>query len=128
MQYFNDFGDERQWAWCICCGSGDKYTRDHLPSKVFLDKPYPGNLPIVRVCGRCNLGSSLDEQYVACLIECIKCGHTSPEKIERPKIQRILAELSAVRARAQQFALGHTSITMTSRYLGVTDAGLQKSL
>jgi integrase len=26
-----------------------------------------------------------------------------------------------------QFALGHTSVTMTSRYFAVTDAGLQKS-
>lgn len=37
-----------------------------------------------------------------------------------------LLESGATLAEVQS-ALGHTSVTMTSRYLGVTDAGLQKS-
>lgn len=84
--------DERLTAeMCVYCG-GQPSTRDHIPSKVFLDEPYPPGLPVVGACGSCNTAFSLDEQYLACFIECVKCGAADPARLERPKIKRILTE------------------------------------
>lgn len=38
-------------------------TRDHVPSRAFLDRPFPPNLPVVECCRRCNNGFSLDERH-----------------------------------------------------------------
>ena len=35
-------------------------TRDHVPSKVLLDEPYPPDLPVIGACQRCNTSYSLD--------------------------------------------------------------------
>jgi len=69
MEQFLNYGDQRNEGWCIHCGGVDE-TRDHVPSRILLDEPYPTNLPVVAACQRCNLGCSLDEEYVACLLEC----------------------------------------------------------
>ena len=37
--------DSRIVGICIYCG-GIAKTRDHVPSKAFLDKPYPENIPV----------------------------------------------------------------------------------
>jgi len=67
--------DERLTAeMCVYCGGAEPSTRDHVPPKVFLDEPYPPGLPVVGACEGCNLGFSLDEQYLACLIGCVMCG------------------------------------------------------
>lgn len=84
------FFDDR-FAICVYCGGRDA-TRDHVPSKVLLDEPYPDNLPVVGACQRCNSGFSDDERYVACLIECARTGFTDGESVTRPKIRRILNE------------------------------------
>jgi hypothetical protein len=72
-----------------------------MPSKVFLDEPYPANLPEVDVCAPCNQSFSLDEEYLACLLECAACGSTDPEKLVRPKVQRILAKAAPLRSRLE---------------------------
>lgn len=74
--------DKRQSSLCAYCG-GPVETRDHVPSKVFLDSPYPVNLPVVPSCEACNSGFSPDEQYTACLIECTLAGSARWEDIER---------------------------------------------
>ena len=57
----------------MCCYCGDfADTVDHVPSKVFLEKPYPENLPVVPCCKKCNERFSLDEEYVAVLLECVR--------------------------------------------------------
>ncbi len=84
MYQFSNLGDERHTFFCVYCG-GDTRTRDHVPSKVFLDEPYPTNLPVVPACRSCNEGFSMDEEYVACLVECALTG-----SVEREKIKRIL--------------------------------------
>lgn len=89
MDYLENFGDQRQTAHCVYCG-GSVETREHAPPRVFLDKPYPNHLPIVPACEKCNNGFSLDEEYVACLIECAKVGGTNIELIQREKIRKIL--------------------------------------
>ncbi|MBI5499771.1 MAG: hypothetical protein HY907_05980 [Deltaproteobacteria bacterium] len=67
-----------------------------------LDEPYPDDLPVVPACRDCNAGFSPDEEYVACLVECMLAGSTASSKIGREKIARILAQRPALAARLAQ--------------------------
>ena len=91
------FFDQRNAGFCVHCG-GDDSTRDHIPSKVLLDEPFPDNLPLVPACKACNSGFSDDEPYLACLIECAISGSTDPERVSREKVKRILAKRPHIRA------------------------------
>lgn len=99
MDQLRSFADDRLLVGCIHC-MGPTQTRDHVPSRILLDEPYPENLPVVPACALCNQGFSLDEEYFACLIECAKAG--SLEAVERPKIRRILQDSPALAARFAQ--------------------------
>ena len=85
------FADERFTGMCVYCG-GEPETRDHVPSKVLLDEPFPSELPVVKACESCNSGFSKDEQYLACLLECVICGTGDPALVSREKIRRVLDE------------------------------------
>jgi len=85
------FIDERLTGMCVYCGAQPD-TRDHVPSKVLLDKPYPSQLPVVGACKICNASFSLDEQYLACFIECVICGTAEIADLQRPNIKRILGD------------------------------------
>lgn len=85
------FHDERLARDCTYCG-GRWSTRDHVPSKVLLDEPYPEQLPVVKACGSCNGGFSLDEEYLACFVACVLAGSVEPADVERPKVARLLRE------------------------------------
>lgn len=74
-------------------------TRDHVPSRTFLDRPFPQNLPVVDCCRACNIAFSLDEQYLSCLLECVVCGGTEPELFERKRVARTLCESVALSER-----------------------------
>ncbi len=91
MDQLNNYSDSRLLFGCIYCG-GLEETRDHVPSKVFLDSPFPENLPVVPACLNCNNGFSLDEEYVACLIESIVAGSVDPVAIRRKSIAKKLKE------------------------------------
>lgn len=91
MDQLPDFSDERLRGYCVYC-FGRPSTRDHVPSRILLDEPYPTNLPVVPACGSCNHSFSLDEEYVACLIETTLAGSASPHDLGRDKIRRILTE------------------------------------
>jgi len=95
MDQLTDFSDSRMKDCCVFCGERTE-TRDHVPSKVFLDEPYPTNLPVVPACKSCNERFSLDEEYVACLIECTLSGSVKPDGVEREKIKRILEKKPAL--------------------------------
>jgi hypothetical protein len=82
--------DSRLNGICAYCG-GLPGTSDHVPSKVFLDQPYPQDLPVVECCHRCNSSFSDSEQYVACFLECVKAGTTNLDGMGRDKIVRTLA-------------------------------------
>lgn len=97
--YLESFADARLIANCIHC-AGPTETRDHVPSRILLDEPYPDNLPILPACAACNCGYSLDEEYFACLVECARTG--SVDAAERPKIQRILRDSPSLAARITQ--------------------------
>lgn len=49
-------------AHCVYCGC-IATTRDHVPPKLLLEKPFPPNLYTVPSCQPCNQNASLDEQY-----------------------------------------------------------------
>jgi hypothetical protein len=91
------FVDERLLGRCAYCG-GIPETRDHVPPKVFLDEPYPEELPVVGACLECNNGASADEQYLACFLDCVIAGSTCPSEKHREKIRRTLEQIPALRA------------------------------
>jgi hypothetical protein len=47
---------------CVYCGDNAD-TRDHIPPRCLLEKPYPANLPTVPSCRSCNNGFAADEEY-----------------------------------------------------------------
>ena len=101
MKQLSSYGDERTLAFCAFCG-GETGTRDHCPSRVFLDGPYPENLPVVPACASCNAGFSGNEEYLACLVSCVIAGATDPDAMSREKTKRILKQKLALRARIEQ--------------------------
>ncbi len=94
------FMDERLTGGCVYCGAKPE-TRDHVPSKVLLDEPYPPQLPVVAACESCNRDFSLDEQYLSCFLECVICGTVELAGLQRPKIKRILSENPKLRSRIE---------------------------
>lgn len=57
--------------YCIYCGA-PATTREHVPSRTFLKKPYPSDLPVLPACEKCNNGWSSDELYTNTYISCMK--------------------------------------------------------
>lgn len=98
MRQLKNYGDTRQAEACAYCGKTTQ-TRDHVPSRILLDEPFPENLPIVPACLPCNNKASSDEEYLACLVECVICGTTDPARVGREKIRRALAKQHALQAR-----------------------------
>ena len=98
MRQLPNYGDDRNKGWCVFCG-GPEETRDHAPSRVFLDDPYPENLPVVPACNPCNNSFSLDEEYLACLIECARTGSVDEARAARSKVAKILDRKGALVAR-----------------------------
>jgi hypothetical protein len=104
MDQIEEFTDERQKAWCIHCGqwiAGVETSRDHVPSKSLLLKPYPENLPLVEVCRSCNTGFSLDEEYLVALLGAVIAGSTEPDRQTNPNAARILTRNPKLRARIE---------------------------
>ena len=81
MKAYNDFSDERLRGGCVYCNQAAT-TRDHIPAKAFLNKPYPANLHVVPSCKKCNNSFSKDEAYVAYLIKYISEMQTNDEYLE----------------------------------------------
>lgn len=101
MEQKNNYADNRLIRGCIYCGDVAD-TRDHVPSKCLLEKPYPENLPVVGCCYSCNQAFSKDEQYFVCLVESVLCGSTDPEKIQRASVAKVMQELPALRHRIER--------------------------
>lgn len=105
MDQIEEFVDERQKSWCVHCGEWIARltpSRDHVPSKGLLLKPYPENLPVVQVCKSCNAGFSLDEEYVVAFLSSVLVGSSDPETQENPTAARILARNPKLRARIER--------------------------
>lgn len=98
MRAFQEFYDERHRDGCTYCGRPSAETRDHVPARVFLDRPLPENLPVVPCCPRCNNRKSVHEQYLACLIDCVVTGSAEPCEQKRPTVKATLERSSGLRA------------------------------
>lgn len=98
MRQIKTFSDSRLDTQCAYCGEYPD-TRDHVPSKIILEKPFPENIHVVPSCLKCNNGFSLDEEYFACLIECIISGTTDLDKLSRESIVKILKRKNKLKAR-----------------------------
>lgn len=99
MKQFRDFSDERtKFNGCVFCG-GEIENRDHIPSRVFLERPYPENLPVVPSCRKCNQSFSLDEEYLACLVECAKNGSVEAASMKGGKAAKILRRQQLLKSR-----------------------------
>jgi hypothetical protein len=86
---------------CSYCGEKVNETRDHVPSKIILDEPFPDNLPVVPCCLACNQDFSEDEVYFACSIESILRGTTKIEKLQRQKIISVFEKRPALQKRIE---------------------------
>lgn len=72
---------------CVyCCKEAN--SREHIPSKIFLDKPYGTNLAILPSCIECNNSYSGDEQYLACLVDYVQYKLSDFKTVKRSKIQK----------------------------------------
>jgi len=74
-----------------------------------LDDPLPANLPVVPACVICNRGFALDEEYLACFLDCVLAGTTEPEHVRRPRVQQALrhsARLAEQIAASRRFTPG----------------------
>lgn len=106
----------RQAGSCVHCGKLGE-TRDHAPSKVFMDIPYPRTMPTLPSCGTCNQGFSNDEEYLACFIECVIEGTSDPDRLKRTKVKKALrrnGKLKQIieRSRSEQLVFwGENNIT-----------------
>ena len=91
---------------CAYCG---KYadTRDHVPSKVLLDEPYPPELPVVWACTSCNNSFSADEAYFACAID-LASNNGVPK---RKNIERILTKTPLLRDKLKRCEISSCSGT-----------------
>lgn len=101
MEKLQNYGDNRQVGFCVHCG-GSTETKDHAPSKIFLDLPYPSDLPTLPCCTRCNQGFAADEEYLGVFIDCVVSGSTEPAKLQRDKTQKALANSDSLRARIER--------------------------
>lgn len=83
------YNDRRLKDVCAYCGDFAD-TEDHVPSRCFLDAPLPNEPPVVPCCEECNKAFSLDEEYVSCVIDCMKEGTTDVSSIKRIKTRKTL--------------------------------------
>lgn len=83
------YGDSRLNHFCAYCGNLAE-TEDHVPSRCFLDEPYPQDMPVVPCCHKCNHDFSEDEEYVSCIIDCMKADEVIPNRIQRVKTRKTL--------------------------------------
>ncbi len=95
MKQIRPLGDERVLAHCVYCGAHPD-SRDHVPPRVMLDEPFPENLSVVPSCRRCNESFSLDEEYVAALLDCVAVGSAQPSEHHRDRIRSILERKPAL--------------------------------
>jgi len=72
---------------CVYCGEKAD-SREHIPSKVFLNEPFTTNLAILPSCKKCNNSYSENEQYLACLIDYVQYKMDNLKAVKRSKIQR----------------------------------------
>lgn len=97
MRRLDCYGEDRVLNGCFHCGAAAT-TVDHTPPKVLLDRPYPDEMIAVPACYECNNAASLDESWLACLVECTVTGEVEAERVSREAVAKILARSPALAA------------------------------
>ena len=104
------YGEERfndmrlQWPEGVCIHCGTTLTpvngtREHIPSKCLLRKPYPKQLMSMGACRECNTSFSRDEEYLSALLNAVLAGTTDPDSQKTSKASRMFREQPGLRAR-----------------------------
>lgn len=102
MRHIDEHPDQRNDDWCHYCevmfGQPMLPTREHLPPKVFLDRPYPDNLWTVSACQSCNNRSGSSEVRLAIALEVFVSGSVNPADFRRARVRELLARDDATAA------------------------------
>ncbi len=75
-------------AQCIYCAGKAGETRDHVPPRSLLRKPYPPDLLTVPSCRECNAGFSKDEDYFRLIAVGIYCQTQKADELFDGAISR----------------------------------------
>ena len=76
---------------CLYCGMPAD-SRDHVPPRCLLEKPYPNNLYTVGSCKKCNLSFAIDEEYFLAAMSHVGFTETLQKKVESGgKVDRALS-------------------------------------
>lgn len=105
MDFIQEFVDERKKGGCVYCGRSlahDDVSKDHVPSKCLLQKPYPDNLPVVEMCAACNNSFSVDEEYLFLFLNCVLSGSSDPDLQTNTRVGRALRRHKKLRTRIEQ--------------------------
>lgn len=105
MQFIPDYSDERVKDYCVYCKAllaGQELSKEHVPSKVFLVKPYPENLFVVWICRDCNNSFSSDEEYTAAILGVMMSGSPDPENQIWDSAKRILSHQNKLREQIEK--------------------------
>ena len=77
---------------CAYCGEVAAATDDHIPPKALYRQPFSGERPTVKACGRCNEGSSKDDEYF--LHTVAKHHQVADQESAKPLVQSMLRAMS----------------------------------
>lgn len=81
---------------CAYCGQEKKLTADHVPPKLFLERPFPPNLLAVPACADCNRSFQADDEYTrAVLASDIRANWNYAAQSNLPAIMRSLQRPNA---------------------------------
>ena len=100
MEKIKEFADKRLKGWCIHCERWiSDPSNDHVPSKSLLRKPYPTDIPTIKMCRACNGSFALDEEYFAAFLSAVVSGSTVPDRQVLPSAASIFRANSNLRDR-----------------------------
>ena len=100
MKKIKEFADKRLKGSCIHCERWiSDPSNDHVPSKCLLRKPYPTDIPTIKVCRTCNRRFALDEEYFAAFLSAVVSGSTVPDRQVLPSAASIFRAKSSLRVR-----------------------------
>ena len=82
MKQLTDSSDARSRVLCTHCGVDlhpRNASKDHVPSRCLLDRPFPDNLPTVAICRSCNASFAEDEEYFFVSLAAVISGDANPD-------------------------------------------------
>lgn len=129
MRKIGDFSDSRNKSWCIHCArpvSSVELSRDHVPSRCLLAKPYPADLPVVFICRECNTDFAPDEEYLVAFLGAVLSGTVEAEAQVHPRSGAILRSNSELRSAIARAAT--TYMTRSGKERSVWQPDMQRVL